>query len=57
MQRETQNTAVIDQAARKDARLGQATEPLNGPVELNLEQLKSVSGGAGHSTDAPKSGW
>jgi hypothetical protein len=57
MQRETQNTAVIDQAARKDAHVGQATEPLKSPVELNLEQLKSVSGGAGNTPDAPTNGW
>ncbi len=49
-----QNQATLDQAARQDVKPGQ-TAPQQ-PVELDLQQLKAVSGGNGAGS-SPVKGW
>lgn len=48
MQNQATQTLVLDQAARQDA-------PQQ-PIELDLQQLKAVSGGDG-SVSTPVKGW
>nr|WP_316642165.1 hypothetical protein [uncultured Roseateles sp.] len=52
MQNQATQTQTLDQAARQDVKPGQTTQP----IELDLQQLKAVSGGTGE-TSSPVKGW
>ncbi len=52
MQNQATQSHTLDQAAHQDVKPAQTTQP----IELDLQQLKAVSGGEG-ATSSPVKGW
>ena len=53
---QNQASLALDHNSRHDSKLAPVAAPLQAPIELELHQLKAVSGGDG-SISTPVKGW